>query len=77
MDTMGNGTTGFPELGRLASKLCGGCVLLFLCLFLKFWEPWLFWFAGGSFVLWLALSPRGLLYVLAAALGLSLGLGDD
>ncbi|MGH8520514.1 MAG: hypothetical protein ACREU9_03560 [Gammaproteobacteria bacterium] len=43
------------------------------------WEPhtWLIWSALASFMLWLALSPRALLYGIAAALGLSLGLGDD
>lgn len=77
MDTMGNGTTGAPELILVSSKFAGGCVWLFLFLFLKLLDPWLLWCALGSFLLWLVLSPRALLYVLAAALGLSLGLDGD
>ncbi len=65
------------ELRRLTAMLCGASVWLFLSLFLLSWAPWLFWSALGSFVLWLALSPRAWLYLLAAALGLSLGLGED
>lgn len=74
---MDNGATDLAELKRLGAQLSAACVWLFLSLFLLWWEPWLFWSALGSLVLWLALSPRALLYLLAAIFGLSLGLGDD
>lgn len=66
------------EVRKSLSALFGAWPVLALSLFIA-WEPhaWLIWSALGSFVLWLALSPRALLYLLAAGLGLSLGLGDD
>ncbi len=77
METVDDGATERAELRRLGATLFGAAVWLFLSLFLLRWEPWLFWSALGSFVLWLALSRDGLLYLLAAVLGLGLGLGDD
>lgn len=74
---MDNGATDLAELRRLGAQLSGACVWMFLSLFLLSWAPWLFWSALGSFVLWLALSRNGLLYLLAAVFGLSLGLGED
>ncbi|MFH0344122.1 MAG: hypothetical protein ACHBNF_18825 [Chromatiales bacterium] len=74
---MDNGATDLAELRRLGAQLSAACVWLFLCLFLELWEPWLFWPALGSFVLWALLSPLGLLYLLVAALGLSTGLDGD
>lgn len=72
---MDNGAT--AQVRRLGGMLFGACVWLFLSLFLLSWEPWLFWSALWSFVLWLALSPRALLYLIAAVFGLGLGLADD
>lgn len=74
---MDNGAREAAELRRLIAQLSDAGVWLFLSLFLLSWAPWLFWSALGSFVLWLALSLRALLYLIVAAPGLSLGLDGD